>query len=88
MKPCLTDGITAAGYNQSFPRAILHSPNKYYGLNLTDMYTKQGISHLLTVLQYGHSSDDLMGQLIRGSLEILMLKLSTQDNLLTQNYTH
>jgi len=86
MKPCLTVGLAAAGYNRSFPRAILHGPNKYYGLNLMDMYTKQGISHLLAVLQYGHSSDDLTGWLIRGSLETLTIELGTQDNLFTQCY--
>jgi len=37
------DGIAAAGYNRSFPRAILHAPSKYYGLNLTDMHTEQGL---------------------------------------------
>jgi len=48
MRPCLTDGMAAVGYNWSFPRAIIMSaPSKYYGLNLTNMYTKQGIQHLL-----------------------------------------
>jgi len=61
MKPCIMDGIAVAGYNWSFPRAILHAPNKYYGLNLTNMYTEQGIMHLLAVLQYGHSLDNLTG---------------------------
>jgi len=87
MKPCVTDGIAVAGYNQSFQRVILHAPNKYYDLNLTDMYTEQGIMHLLVVLQYGHSLDDLTGWLIRGSLETMMLELRTQENLFTQDYS-
>jgi len=64
MRPCLMDRMAAAGYNRSFPRAIISTPSKYYGLNLTDMYTKQGIQHLLVMLQYSHSSDNLMGRLI------------------------
>jgi len=55
MRPCLMDRMAAAGYNRSFPRAIISTPSKYYGLNLTDMYTKQGIQHLLMMLQYRHS---------------------------------
>jgi len=61
MRPCLMDGMAVAGYNQLFPQAIMSAPSTYYGLNLTDMYTEQGIQHLLAILQYGHSSDDLMG---------------------------
>jgi len=51
------------------------------------MYTEQGIQHLLAVLQYGHSSDDLTGQLIRGSLETMTLKLGSPQNPFTQDYT-
>jgi len=87
MRPCLTDGMAAAGHNQSFPRAIISAPSKYYGLNLTDMYTKQGIQHLLAILQYGHSLDDLTGQLIRGSLETMTLELRSPQNPFTQDYT-
>jgi len=51
------------------------------------MHTEQGIQHLLALLQYGHSSDDLMGRLIRGSLETLILKLGIPDNPFMQDYT-
>jgi len=61
MKPCLSEGLTAVGYIQTFPQAIIHTPYKYYGLNLTNMYTEQGIQHILAVLQFGHSLDDLTG---------------------------
>jgi len=39
------------------------------------MYTKQGIQHILAALQFGHSSNDLMGKLIRGSTEALIMEL-------------
>jgi len=79
--------MALAGYNISFPQAIISAPNKYYGLNLTDMYTEQGIQHLLAVLQYGHSLDDLTGRLIRGSLETMTLELGSAQNPFTQDYT-
>jgi len=81
MRPCLMDWIVVAGYNRSYARAIIHAPSKYCGLNLTDMQTEQRIQHLLTMLQYGHSSDDLMGQLIRGSLETMILELGIPETL-------
>jgi len=62
-------------------------PKQILQLNLTDMYTEQGIQHLLTVLQYGHSLDNLMGRLIRGSLETMTLKLRSLQNPFTQDYT-
>jgi len=86
MTLCLTAGMAAAGYNRSFPRAIIHMPNKYYGLNLTDMHTEQGIQHILAVLQYGHSSDDLTGQRIRGSLETMIVELGGLGNPFTNDY--
>jgi len=83
MQPCLMDGMVVAGYNRSFPRVIISAPSKYYGLNLTDMYTEQGIQHLLAMLQYGHSSNNLMGRLIWGSLETMTLELGSLNNLFT-----
>jgi len=64
MRPCLSNGLAAAGYMRSFPQAILCAPYKYYGLNLMDMYTEQGIQHILAALQFGHSLDDLTSRLI------------------------
>jgi len=64
-----------------------YPPREKNGLNLTDMYMEQGIQHALTLLQYGHSSDNLTGWLIRGSLETLILELGIPDNPFTQDYT-
>jgi len=64
MQLCWRKGLAMAGYTRSFPRAILHAPYKYYGLNLTNMCTKQGIQHILAALQFGHSSNDLTRKLI------------------------
>jgi len=86
MTPCLTAGMVAAGYNWSFPWAIIHAPNKYYGLNLMDMHTEQGIQHILVILQYGHSLDDLTRQLIRESLETMIVELGGLGNPFTNDY--
>jgi len=86
MWPCLSNGLAVAGYSWSFPWAIIHALYKYYGLNLTDMHTKQGIQHILAVLQFGHSSDDLTGRLIHGSTKTLTLELGTPANPFTLNF--
>jgi len=83
----LKDGLAVAGKTQSFPGAIIHAPYKYYyGLNLTDMFTEQGIQHLLAVLQFGHSSDNLTGCLIHGSMEAMAVKIGTLVNPFTLDY--
>jgi len=80
MQPCLGDRLAVAGYTRSFPGAIIHAPYKYFGLNLTDMYSEQGVQHILAALQFGHSSNDLTGKLIWGSLELLMLEVGMPEN--------
>jgi len=50
------------------------------------MHTEQGIQHILAVLQYGHSLDDLTGQLIRGSLETMVVELGGPGNPFTHDY--
>jgi len=86
MKPCLSNRPAVAGYTQSFLQAIIHGPYKYYGLNLTDMYMEQGIQHILAVLQFGHSLDDLTGWLICGSTEAQTLELGTLANPFTLDF--
>jgi len=80
MRPCLSDGLAVAGYTRSFPRAIIHASYKYFGLNLTNMYTKQVVQHILVVVQFGHSSYDLTGKLIWGSLELLTVEVEMPEN--------
>jgi len=53
MQPYLQTGLVAAGYLCSFPQAIVHTPICHFGIGLTDLYTKQGITHLLTLLWHG-----------------------------------
>jgi len=72
--------MAVTGYTRSFPRAIIHAPYKYFGLNLMDMHSEQGIQHILVALQFGHSSNDLTGKLIQGSLELLMVEVGMPIN--------
>jgi len=86
MRPYLQTGLAAAGYLQSFPRAIVHAPHQHFGLGLTDLHTKQGITHLLLLLCHGHCADNLTGQLIWGSLENMGLEVGFAGNIFMLPY--
>jgi len=51
----------------------MHQPGTWIGL--TDLYTEQGIIHLLILLHHGHCTNDLTGQLIQRCLENMHLEI-------------
>jgi len=63
VEPCYCGGLPAARFMCSFSRAILQAPYMYFGLGITNLYHKQGIQHLLSLLHYGPNLDDNMGNL-------------------------
>jgi len=50
MAPCYCCRVPAAGIMSSFPSAILQAPYEYFGLGITNLYHKQGIQHILSIL--------------------------------------
>jgi len=86
MWPYLQTRLLAAGYSCSFPQAIVHTPLWHFGLGLTDLHTKQGITHLLLLLKHGYQMDDLTGQLICGSMENMLLELRFPGSLFKLPY--
>jgi len=76
MQPYLQTGLAAAGYLQSFPSAIAHAPHCHFGLGLTDLHTKQGITHILLLLCHRHCVNNLTRQLIWGALENMHLEFA------------
>jgi len=77
MWPYHQTGLAAASYLWSFPRAIVHAPHWHFGLGLTNLQTKQSITHLLLLLCHRHCAGDLTSQLIQGSLKNMHLKLGS-----------
>jgi len=84
--PCYRQGLPAAGYAWSFPRAILQAPYKYFGLGITNLYDKQGIQHILALLHYGTNPDNTTGKLICIGLETLWLELGINGQLFAQDW--
>jgi len=73
MQPVLQQGLLALRVNHNFPRAVAHGPVAYQGLNLPDLYIKQMISHILTILKFGNLFDDPTEVLIWVCGELLQL---------------
>jgi len=55
----------------SFPHALLHAPYEYFGLGITNLYHKQGIQHIPSLLRYRPNPDNTTGKLICLGLETL-----------------
>jgi len=74
MRPILAQGLPLAGFVRSFPRAIVHGPWQWGGLNIPNLHTEQVISHLHTILKFGGKLDDITGSLLQASWEALLLE--------------
>ena len=85
--PLLQAALPAAGICRTFPRVLVHAPLRYQGPGLPDLYTEQGIPHILMVLHHVHHKQDITGQLLRASLEQLTLELGLAGNALLQDFT-
>jgi len=70
----------------SFPWDILQAPHKYYGLGLTNLYHKQGIQHLLALLQYRPHQDNATGKLLRLGLETMRLELGLNGKMFLHDW--
>jgi len=80
MHPILAQGHPLACFIRSFPRAIVHSPWQWGGLNIPNLYTEQVIAHVHTILKFGRQLGDITGSLIQASWEALILEASLAGN--------
>jgi len=81
MRPILAQGLPSAGYVRSFPRAIVHGPWQWGGLNIQNLHTEQVVSHLHTILKFGGCLDNITGSLLQASWEVLLLKAGLSGEL-------
>ena len=73
MAPVLEAALSAAGYNNSFPRAVVYGPVSGQGLGVKNLYTTQCASHVALIIQHFHSQS-VTGHLLRHSFELLQLE--------------
>jgi hypothetical protein len=61
--------LPRCGVMRSFPRALLHGPIQYGGLNIPDLYVEQGIQHITRLIRYSQSRKHSTAILLRHSCE-------------------
>jgi hypothetical protein len=81
LRPVLMVVLPVLGINRHFPRIIVHSAPEFLGLNIPDLYTTQGIEHIKTLVTHGHQKTDVVGSVLRASLEQHKLELGRGGSL-------
>jgi hypothetical protein len=74
------------GIQGNFPQDLVHSPNKYQGLGIPNLYIRQGFAHIDQILKYGTVEEHLTGKLIRQFMEAMKVKVSLPGSILSQPY--
>jgi len=75
MWPILMEGLPKVGCLWMMPRAVVHGPLHYAGLNVPNLYTKQFLAQLIMVLWYGRLLDNTTGVLIQTTMESMKPKM-------------
>jgi len=75
LKLVLQQGLPAMGVNRHLPRAVVHGPRIFQGLNIPNLYSKQMITHIQTIVKFGQHKSDPTGALLRACGELLRLEL-------------
>jgi len=65
----------------TYPHALVHRPWQYTRFNLPNLHMEQIIIQVLMVLKYGTQLVDMMGILLRASMEDMTLKMGLQGNI-------
>jgi len=67
---------------RTFPRALVHGPLEYGGLDIPKLFTEQIIAHVMTILRYGPDQQDPMGFLLHATGEAMRLEIGYTGELL------
>jgi len=70
-----------ASFIRTFPHALAHGPLKFCGINIPNLFTKQTLAHIHTLLKFSNQPQDLMGFLQQASGEIMRLELGITGQL-------
>jgi len=81
MRPLLHTGLAKGGIVRTLPRALVHGPLQYGGLDLPDLHTEQTAAHIKTLLRFGNKCDHPTGFLLHAMAEALRLELGYNGEL-------
>jgi len=82
MTPILQQGLPKAGVVRTFPRALVHGPVDYSGLDIPNLFTEQMIAHVTTILHYGPDKQDPTGFLLHSTGKAMRLEVGYNGKLL------
>jgi hypothetical protein len=86
MWPIIKAALPKAGYNQNFPKEVLHGPMSLLSADIHHPYTTQLIAHLDILLRHG-GQETITGQLLTGNLETTKLELGLPGPLFGQDFS-
>jgi len=72
--PILAQGLTLAGFVQTFPQALVYGPLKMCGINLPNLFMEQTVTHIHTLLKFSNQPQDLTGFLLWATGEAMWLE--------------
>jgi len=78
----LQQGLLKAGVVRTFPRALVHGPLDYGGLDIPNLFTEQMIVHVMTILRYGPDKRDPTGFLLHTTGKAMCLEVGYNGELL------
>jgi len=81
MWPLLQTGLAKGGIVRTLPRALVHGPLQYGGLDLPDLHTEQTVMHLKMLLRFGNDGNHPTGFLLQATAEALRLELGYNGEL-------
>ena len=85
MAPILAAGLPNAGMCRNMARSLVYGPSKYQGLDIHNLYTTQGITHLAVLVDHTWR-DTETGKLMIISLENMKLELNIQGSVFNHGY--
>jgi hypothetical protein len=71
----ISAALPQVGVVSTFPRALAHSPKKFFGLAIPDFYIKQGVAHVEKLVKLTKSSTHPTACLLRNSAEAMRVQL-------------
>ena len=85
MAPLLTGGLPKIGCCKSMPRSLVYAPLKYQGLDIHNLYTTQGLSHIKGLLNHIWQGTTT-GKLLQTSLEYAKIEVGLGGSYFNNDY--
>jgi hypothetical protein len=76
LSPLLRCVLPRLGICRNFPRALVHAPSKFFGLDFKHLYTVQEITRLQGIIIHT-ANGTITGRLYRASFELLLIEIGS-----------